>query len=87
MQAVYLKWEDVSSSGSSWYEEAEVQEWADNNTQAFVVEQIGFVIKETKRYILLCSHYHPETPIVPAQYGHLQKILKTLIIERKNIKL
>lgn len=85
MELVYLKWEDVTSSGSSWYEQDEVDQWADNNVEAFIVEQVGFIIKETDRYILLCSHYHPETAIVPAQYGHLQKILKSLILKRKNL--
>ena len=87
MEIEYIEWEDVTSSGANWYEKDEVDVWADNANRAFVVKNVGFIIKETKRYILMCSHYHPETEIVPEQYGHLQKILKCLIIKRKNIKL
>lgn len=81
----YIEWEDVTSSGSAWYEKDEMEEWGDSANQAFVVRQVGFVLKETDRYILLCSHYHPHTEIVHEQFGHLQKILKSLVIKRKKL--
>lgn len=87
MNLEYIEWEDVTASGSQWFERAEADKWKEDANQAFVVKQVGFILSETDRYILLCSHYHPETEIVPEQYGHLQKILKSLIIKRKNIKI
>lgn len=87
MKMEYIEWEDVTSSGASWYDKEEMELWADNASQGFVVKNVGFILKETKRYILMCSHYHPETAIVPEQYGHLQKILKSLIIKRKVIEI
>ena len=83
----YIQWEDVTSSGSAWYETSEMETWKSDAEKAFVVEQTGFIVGETKRYILLCGHYHPETNIVLEQFGHLQKILKCLILKRKRIKL
>lgn len=84
-QLVYLEWEDVTSSGPAWYTEDEKDTWCDNAQKGFIVHNTGFVLAETKDYIVLCSHYHPETEIVPEQYGHLQKILKSLIRKRKNL--
>lgn len=84
---VYLEWEDVLASGADWKEEDETEEWMEDVNAAFTIYQTGFILKETKRYILLCSHYHPETKIAPKQFGHLQKILKSLITKRKIIKI
>jgi hypothetical protein len=86
MELVYVQWEDVTSSGADWYEEEEMEKWKGEMSQGFIVEQVGFVLEENKKYILLCSHYHANTDIAPAQYGHLQKILKSLIIKKKVIK-
>lgn len=87
MQLEYIEWEDVLSAGSDWKDQAEVDEWCKDVNEAFTVKQCGFVVHETDRYIVLCSHYHSETDIVPAQYGHLQKILKSLILTRKTVKM
>ena len=38
-----------------------------------------------KATIMPMNFWFFETEIVPAQYGHLQKILKCLIVERKDM--
>lgn len=86
-QLEYIEWEDVVSSGADWYEKDDKEKWADDMSGTFLVQQCGFVIQETDKYILLCSHYHPDTEIVPEQWGHLQKIIKSLIRKRKKIKI
>ena len=85
MKLEYIEWEDVLSAGSGWYSEDELSEWKKDCNKAFIVHQCGFVVEETDDYILLCSHYHPESKLLFAQYGHLQKIVKSLIRKRKKI--
>jgi len=83
----YIEWEDVVSGGNAWCDEEEVEKWIKDQEGTWLVRECGFVLKETKKYIVLCSHYKVADSISGEQFGHLQKIIKSLIRKRKNIKI
>lgn len=83
MEAIYVQWCDAISNQQPWLSESEAIEWAESNN--WVNEQVGWVVKETPKYLLLAgerSVYMEET-----QYGHLLKIPTTWILKRKTLNL
>lgn len=62
-------------------------EWAEGDD--YYVRQTGFIIKETKRYLLLAGHYNiTETGGEKFEsLGQIIKIPKTWIRKRKEIKI
>lgn len=84
MKLIYLEWTDAVASGCQWYEKSELKHWEDDSF--WLVKEVGFIVKETKEFILLCSHYRPENNFNDTvEYGHLQKIPKTWIRKRINL--
>lgn len=88
MKLFYIKWCDATSKFESWMTLDESIEWADNEN--WTVDIVGWVLKETKEYILIASKKGQD----PAdgdewvtQYGQVFKIPKTWIRERQEIKL
>jgi len=54
---VYFKWADTTSpvnTGQAWWSIDEAIDWAENDN--YWVEQTGFLIKKTKKFILLAGH-------------------------------
>jgi len=74
LKKIYIEWADAISSGCVWINKDELEDWLD--TSEWIVKQVGFVLKETDKYILLASHYKLEDKWGVEQYGHLQKIPK-----------
>lgn len=50
---IYIEWYDAMVNLSSWITQEEAIEWAENGEG--LVKQVGWVIKETKSYILIAS--------------------------------
>jgi len=84
----YIEWIDAySDSGSGWRTLEDIYEWLDK-WDDFVVQQCGWIIKETKHYLVLASEYHPEHQDDGTdQYSLIQKIPRTWIRIKKEIKL
>ena len=52
---VYFKWADTTSPvAKTWWGKNEAIEWAEEDS--YWVEQVGFLIKRNKKYILLAGH-------------------------------
>jgi hypothetical protein len=52
---VYIEWEDITSSDTTWRELEDAQTWADEADS--IVRQTGFLIAKDDDYIVLtCSH-------------------------------
>ena len=86
-QKVYFKWADTTSPiEKTWWSKREAIEWAENDS--FWVEQIGFLVKSTKKYILVAGHinitYSEEQKI--ETLGALIKIPTTWIKDYKILK-
>jgi len=55
MKKVYFKWADTTSPvEKTWWNIEDALAWAENDS--YWVEQVGFLIKKTKKYILICGH-------------------------------
>jgi len=80
LKLVYIEWGDAISN-TGWMNKEDILKWGENNT--WLVKNIGWVIKETKLYILLASKYSEETN----EYGLIHKIPRTWIKVMKTIKI
>jgi len=73
---LYIEWCDaISKIDDAWTDLEDSLEWGEE--AEWIVKEVGFVLKETKQYILLASR-HSE-----GQYGGLFKIPKPWILKRK----
>ena len=83
---VYIEWADAIANDSAiWRCKDDVVKWA-NETDC-VVAEIGFVIKEDKKEIVLASRCQNMGKEYETQYGLLQKIPKTWVRKRKEVKI
>jgi len=82
---VYLEWCDAIASGMDWTYTDIVMEWGEKSN--WVVRECGWLISETKEYIVIASTWKPEDELCQEQFKQLMKIPKTWIIRRKDIKL
>lgn len=75
---VYLEWGDAISN-TGWMSENEAKEWAKEDH--WVVKNVGWILEETKEYILLAAKYSDGS----GEYGLLHKIPTTWIKVRKEL--
>ncbi len=52
---LYIEWCDAMVNQDSWVKIADMKEWA--ATDHWITYDVGFLIEETKEYILLASRY------------------------------
>ena len=80
---VYLVCGDASSM-SKWSSETDIDEWLDaNEKDSGFVKSVGWLLRETKKYIIIGSQQAPETDWQDLHWSSLQKIPKSWIKERK----
>lgn len=77
---IYIEWGDAISN-TGWMSVEEAKRWG--KEQHWLVKNIGWLLKETKDYILLAAKYSDENQ----DYGLLHKIPKTWIKTRQVVKL
>jgi len=77
---IYIEWGDAISN-TGWVSEDDAVAWADS--EDWIVKNIGWVVKETKDYILLAGKYSEGSE----EWGLVHKIPKTWIKTRKTIKI
>lgn len=82
--AIYIEWCDAMTNDSSWINMNTAIDWAQN--EDWVIKQIGFVLKETKEYILITSKVNPQRDGDIRVDGTI-KIPKTWVRKRKSIDL
>lgn len=80
---VYIEWEDATSR-SGWHLNEEVDDWIKG--RGWFVNHVGWVIRETKKYIVLAGSQVEKDGHGDEQWGNLQKIPKTWIRKRKILK-
>lgn len=78
---VYIEWCDALSAYDEWTDISEVLEWADTND--WIVKEIGFILKETKQYILLASRINEQHDT--DRISSCIKIPKTWILKREDL--
>ena len=81
---VYIKWTDATSKPMAWLNLEECLRWG--RTENWTVESLGFLIEETKEYLLMALSKGLGEGEEPC-FGELFKVPKTWIRERYEIKL
>ena len=84
MKLVYIEWEDAISR-NQWMNKKEVNEWIKDGP--WFVHSIGWIIKETDKFIILAGQHHPESNYTDELVGEVIRIPKGWIKKRKVIKL
>lgn len=77
---IYIEWGDAISN-TGWMDKEDAIKWGEE--EHWLVKNIGWLLKETKDYILLAAKYSDGS----GEYGLLHKIPKTWIKKRKDISL
>ncbi len=83
---VYLKWQDAHANGS-WFTEQQLKEII--KKEAFIVEEVGWIVSEDDKEIHLCSRrgaWDKNDHSNIAEYGSYQRIPKTWILKRWVVK-
>lgn len=80
---VYIEWAD-SISSAQWYTYDDAIFWAKG--PAWIVKNVGWVLEENDKYILLAGSWTPQRGESVDQFGNIQKIPKTWIRKRKILK-
>jgi hypothetical protein len=84
-QIIYIEWCDAIDAGMGWQTIKSAKKWA--KTDEWIIRQVGWIIKETKKYIVICAKYNPQGENYHDEIGYCTKIPKTWIIKRKIVKL
>ena len=78
---IYIEWEDVTSN-DAWRNESIAESWASEGS--WIVKQVGFVYKETKKELILVGGIHEEEEYQNS-YHQMLRIPKSLIHKRINL--
>lgn len=81
---VYIEWCDAIDASLEWMTPKNGRDWGKNND--WIIKQVGFILKETNKYILIFSKHNPHEGD-SGMINNLTKIPKTWIIKRKEIHL
>lgn len=84
MKIVYLEWTDATNNSSDWKNKKEVETWIKD--EQFWVREVGFLIEETNKHIILCALHAPETEHYSEVFKELRKIPKTWVRNKKILK-
>jgi len=81
-QLIYIEWCDAMTSEATWMTETEALAFGED--ESWVNKEVGFLIKETGKYLLIASQtsHYDENEL---KYGNVTKIPTTWIMKRKNI--
>lgn len=81
---VYLEWCDAISN-AAWFSRERAEEWAEYHH--WWIHECGWIVKETREYLVFASGYNPESEFSDEQFVNLHKIPKTWIRKRRTIKI
>ena len=79
MKLVYIEWGDALAN-ANWFTTEEAVRWAEESS--WLIREVGWVMKETRDYIVLASTWKPEDDWTEEQVKLLQKIPKTWVKTR-----
>lgn len=82
MKFVYLEWADAQTN-SHWFEAKEAKDWG--AASDWLIREGGWLIKETKEYIVFASGWKPDDGYSGEQFINLHKIPKTWVKNRKTL--
>jgi hypothetical protein len=77
MDLLYLEWEDFESK-CHWQSGKDIDDWI---KQPAVIKEVGWLVKETPRYLVITSQLDGEN------IGNSTKILKKFIVKRETYEI
>lgn len=77
---IYIEWDDAANGNPHWLTLEEVIEWAEE--AEWLVKQTGWIVKETKEYILLSSGLQTADDYSKSNYLGAMRIPKCCIKKR-----
>lgn len=84
LKLIYIEWGDAFTNSTGWRTFDEAELWAKDCN--WVICEVGYVIKETKKYIAIAQGMKKEDEYTEAQFINLHKIPKTWIRKRRLLK-
>ena len=78
MQLVKIGWADAIENLNGWHTLEEALEWAKDDN--WIVHQVGWILEETKDYILLSSKQNDASGGRDSTFGGLFKIPKPWVL-------
>lgn len=82
MKLVYLEWCDATSN-AGWFDKDELEAWSEQTT--WIIKEAGWLIKETKKYLVFANGWKPDDGWVDEKYVGVHKIPKTWVLNRKDL--
>jgi len=82
---VYLEWCDAMVNNEAWLTFDEAFEWG--KTDNWVVSQVGWILEENKKYIILASKRSVQNKDIEEMFGSVFKIPTTWILKRVELKI
>lgn len=85
MKIIYLEWEDAHDANLPWMTDEEIDKFTKQSNNYFI-KCSGFLVRETKRYVVMATNITDGTLTTVPQYGHIIKIPKAWIRKRQILK-
>lgn len=82
MQLYYIEWADALTFYDEWRDRESICERYKNDD--WIIRQAGYILKETKKYIIIASKYNPQEADKD-RFAEITKIPKTWIRKKKKI--
>jgi hypothetical protein len=79
---LYVEWQDAITMKEGWYAKEDVIDWG--KSEDWLIKQVGYLIKENKKYILLATKFNPQE-YGENKYSEITKIPKGWIKKRRFI--
>lgn len=81
-KGVLIIWIDSTSLSNTWEDEEKALEFIEDE---FIVSQLGYILEETDKYILLCSRIGEFSQTKIKHYGDVFKIPKSCVLKIKQL--
>ena len=78
----YIEWQDAITMSKGWYSQQDLIDWG--KLEESVIKQVGYLIEENKKYILLASKFNPQES-EEDKFAEITKIPTTWIRKRVNV--
>ena len=79
----YIEWNDAIYN-ANWFDIDQIEQWAERSH--FLIKEVGWIIKETKDYILLGCGRKEEDDFTGEQWIGVHKIPKGWVKVKKRLK-
>ena len=82
---VYIEWADAMANYDAWRSLEEAKAWA--STDEWIVKQVGYVLEENDKYLLLSGSMSNDSETHDVQYSMVFKIPKPWIRHIEDIEI